>query len=922
MTCRSFLLSCLAGAMLLAIDVSAAPGIGGLKKKMPKFGNGKVRDKVMVFNGDRPWAARDMAWPLSNNGIQVAIFSGEYLAGFSGASIKQHMSDAKEPKPYDGFTPAFATMAKKGPGVADLVLFNNIKSDGLASVFNAPGAVEQLRTYVESGGNLLFTACVPAGTRLDALLPVTFEDEEPENPDDDYFATRPEGRLFSDFPKSLPVYEKFRICSPVADAKIKSWICVSKTRLAPYIVSRRIGKGSVTYWNIDVVPANRIKCFSNWAYSKAFIAAVCGDCYDSPAVRTGANLLALEPVPERVPVKEATVEVFPPEFSVTDAAVSGISGDVVEFGNGCRMRLDRKTGSVDLFVPGLDKPYVSNLKVPILKFSNRQPEIDPNSNEYTGDRDFSQKADIKWSVRGLSASGNEAVITYVSDGNEMKWHFKAGTFNLDGREFRGIAERVELFKSGLLLSAIEVEGCLTPPKPLFARRNSCYSPPRGYSDFDMTGKTKSDTWTWKYFGSGQPFEMLVCGNGVYLGNVTEPMSTFVRLKRNDAKTPIFNMRNHNLGRVHAPVSTPFYWHWYSTGPERGHNDYLAMYQYVRSSLRRQAGLEEWTGYPAVVYNWQMTAAEKEFIIDATAKAGFRSIYPPFFESPIESINSPKRLELYKHIRDKGLGVLCWSAGSYTQGENNWIVRNHPEWMCRNEKGGIHTYPGNYCVIDVNNPGFFEWYKKVVSDAVKNGVTQLYRDMDGAAAMQVNYGLKESPDGVKSQIKFYRYIQDLGCKVSIEGMNPLVIDEYWLRADKYTSFVGNEFSMVGQNIYGDVPGCLNQDSFRMGMYNCFPIFEYCSSAIGFDRVPGEVERGRRYAGFVPKFNAALDNTGMPYVRETSFGTTWIGEKGGALFFWNPADRVEVKLPEGWKIKGVVGNVLSNVKGDSIYLLEKK
>ncbi|MCQ2379059.1 MAG: hypothetical protein MJ016_07645, partial [Victivallaceae bacterium] len=232
------------------------------------------------------------------------------------------------------------------------------------------------------------------------------------------------------------------------------------------------------------------------------------------------------------------------------------------------------------------------------------------------------------------------------------------------------------------------------------------------------------------------------------------------------------------------------------------------------------------------------------------------------------------------------------------------------------------YPGNYAVIDVNNPEFFEWYKIVLGDAIKNGVKWLYRDMDGAAAMQVNYGLPQSPDGIKSQIKFYRFLQDNGCRVSIEGMNPLVLDEYWVRAEKYTSFAGNEFSLVGQPFYGDTAGGLNLDAFRLGMFNCFPIIAFGSCAYGFDRIIGETERARRYASLVPQFNAALDNTGMPFVRETAFGTTWIGEKGGALFFWNPVKKAVVHLPDKWTIKGVEGNVLTDVMPDTIYLLEKK
>ncbi|MCQ2379228.1 MAG: hypothetical protein MJ016_08525, partial [Victivallaceae bacterium] len=63
-------------------------------------------------------------------------------------------------------------------------------------------------------------------------------------------------------------------------------------------------------------------------------------------------------------------------------------------------------------------------------------------------------------------------------------------------------------------------------------------------------------------------------------------------------------------------------------------------------------------------------------------------------------------------------------------------------------------------------------------------------------------------------------------------------------------------------------------------------------------------------------------GVRDVRETDFGTVRLGERGGVLFFWNPTKKVTVDLPEGWKIRGVEGNVLTDVPGDSIIFVDKK
>ena len=86
--------------------------------------------------------------------------------------------------------------------------------------------------------------------------------------------------------------------------------------------------------------------------------------------------------------------------------------------------------------------------------------------------------------------------------------------------------------------------------------------------------------------------------------------------------------------------------------------------------------------------------------------------------------------------------------------------------------------------------------------------------------------------------------------------------------------------------------------------------------------GEVERANRVASLVPKFNEAVDITGMPFIRATEFGATWTGVNGGVLFFWNPTKKATIAMPPGWKIRNVDGNVLTDVPGDSIYFIDKQ
>ena len=107
-----------------------------------------------------------------------------------------------------------------------------------------------------------------------------------------------------------------------------------------------------------------------------------------------------------------------------------------------------------------------------------------------------------------------------------------------------------------------------------------------------------------------------------------------------------------------------------------------------------------------------------------------------------------------------------------------------------------------------------------------------------------------------------------------------------------------------------------------MFGCYPVFCLAGYTFNFERIPGENERAALAVKYVREINEALDLAGMPYIRETPFGTTWYGKNGGALFFANPTKKAIIDLPAGWEIKGVKGNVLTDVPAYSVYVLKKR
>ncbi len=897
----------LTSAILVAADTP-------LKQKSPKV-VGKSGPLVLLFAGGRPWQGHQVRDLLVASGARVRGLVGEYLAGYSGASIKRHMGDKVEPTPFDGITPAFKILKSH-----KLVIFNHITPENLRAILT-PERAKMLQEYVENGGHVLFTINTPSDL-LPEIMPIVQSDDLQEV-DETMFATRPAGDEFAIFTEKLPVFERCRFVAAKPDAEVLSVIkSADGTDFVPYLVRRQVGKGTVSFLNAEYISPHRIRQFANWAYACSFISAVAAKCGELK-LDPQKILVRYETPPARREIEQTSVRIAEPKLQISDASGNAqIFERSVRFGDGAKLDVN-PDGSVDLTFPGKDQPYIRNFAIPTVAFSEIKVATDNLSYEADDLTKVVKAADIKWKFDRITQEGGVVTLHYTAPESKLQWQFKVGKLELDGREYAGIAERAIVLECPLFINQLAFSAQLQLPDARYARRFDAYSPPRGYTEFPMDGSVKlADTHTWNFFGSGQPFELIACRDGVYLAAAESARATSAQLVRDQTEKFIRERRLNDVGRVKAPVETNFYWHFFSDGAERGNQEYLAMYQLLRQLYRRQNELRELPVYPVVWYSHQLSGAEKERVERYAGECGFRFIYPLHPESSINSINGERNLEIYRRIAAAGVGTLIWTAGSYTQGKNGWLIKEHPDWFCKNPDGTIFAYPGNYPVIDLHNADFYQWYCQVLKEAINAGVKWVYRDMDGAAAAVVNYALPQSPNGLAEQIKFYKFFHDHDCRVSIEGANPLVIDQYWYRPAKYTSFNGKEFALVGALPYGDVDGGLMLDYFRTGMYGTFVAFEFAGTTFGLDRVVGEVDRGKRAIALAPKFNGALDFVGMPYVRETDFGTVWYGKGGAVMFFWDPVKKLTLDLPQGWKIRGVEGNVLTDLPGDSIIYIDRQ
>lgn len=898
---------------LISILTLISMPLAGREQKLPEM-RGDSGPKILILSGLRPWLGEGFANIFIKSKAQVVCLNGPYLDGLSGAPIRQHMNNTVEPEPIDGITPAFERLKR-----FRLVIFHLIPEKNMEKILT-PERIEKLKTYLQNGGHVLFSMTAPEN--LDELMPCEFNGYE--DVIEFYSANRPNGNKFALFPEKLPVFRRIRTATPKPDAEVLSTVCdADGTPVSVYIARKKIGKGSVTFFNAEKNNPTQVQDYSNWAFSNAFFVALAADCANLK-LKPENCITTLPDLPEAKEIDSASISVKEPELKmVENSADPVISGDSATFPCGSKITVD-DAGKISAFIPGQKEAlfYYDNgggLKLQAAK----QRQFDSKTAEAVDVKEETKDIDQNLKLTKIYAENGAVVLEFASENSSVKRYFKPAKFYLDGREFSSIGEKIKVEKAPQLISRVMTDAKLTPPEPLFARSMACYRGPRGYSEFDMSGKTKGDTNSYGII-SGQPFEYVVCADGVYIANSNEIASIGMHMQRNAGAPAIDSEISFGFGRLPAPQETVWYWRSYSPGKERGHNDYLAIYQYQRQTMRRNAGLDELPAYPTLEISYKISKKEQLKVLDFAAKYGYRYAMFQNPESPIEKLIGRK--ENCQLIKSRGMKAYQWSAGSYTQGIDGWIYQNHPDWFAKDENGKLFRYFGSaknigYPVIDINNKEFLDWYMKLVEPLFEAGMGWIYRDMDAAASGTTNFSLPTSPNGIASQIKVYRFFHDHNCMVGIEGMNPLVIDQFWYRADLYKPFTGKEFALVGMAPWCDTKGALSLDPFILGMHGCFPRFEMECTALGVSRISGEVERGLRIASLAKPFTEALDNTGMPFIRETPFGTSWIGDKGGALCFFNPVKKVTVDLPENYRIKGVEGNTLTDVKKDTIILLEK-
>ncbi len=910
--------------------------------------------KVLMLCGGRPWVARGTADFLTKAGFAVVNCDSKLLGGLGG-SIKVFPSDPVEPVPQNVLPEAFAKL-----GEYQVLFITHITPKKQALLFT-PERVEQLKEFVRNGGGLIINRDAPLAA-LGDLAPVA-ETAAPEAfRAADWQVTRDaQYENFAVLPESWGVMAPPRWVIPQKDAAVVMKMNGPAGAGNVFLVQKTYGKGKVLFFNDDWGRGydSLVQLFM-WAYGQPLVAAMVAEAAGK------APEIALEkllfPTPRQVPhhpIDELEYQLSavndqekscsePPEILCQD------NDYTIRFANGSEIKV-APTGTLQLAYPGLTEPAVRQLAVPKIELKRAIADgVDKDTYEYTRATVSGQVfAKLTWQVEDVKAEGNTAVIELTAnDATRARWVWQAADFILDGRTYAGLGDQFFVVESKLKIGAFLFAEKLRLGKSLARhklRRFACYAPPRGYAEYDMS-KGKRDSQPWGYFSAGQAFSYLAAPAGVYVEFPDYPMSVSARWTRDEGDKEISGLTTINIGMQSAPCSTRMLWRGFAPQAEGDdHNAYIAWPQFIRRRITQKIGTRQQAPLPTATHLNTASDAERDVVIKLAGKCGFMRYAMPICPSAIEKL--PDQKDCFAKIGAAGMQTFPWTAGDYTHGAAEELF-THSDWFIRvpkgenthklaeiepgtqtyaDERGEIYQYGGHYPVIDLTNPEFQKWYFRVLDAAAANGMTGIYLDMYGKASGNVNYATFPAAPGIEGMLKIAREFDRHDFPVGVEGTNPMFLDTYWYRERLYSPFAGREFCLVGMQPRTDEKGDgFAVDFFRMAMFNCYMYTQLDGYWFNFERVPGEIATVERILKFVPTCKKLAQKIGIPVVRETPFGTSWISDTGAALWFWDEVKSLKLQLPEGYELDSITtadGKVtpiskLERVPAESIVFIRRK
>jgi hypothetical protein len=884
--------------------------------------------KILVFHGGRPWTGRNNTKPLQYAGADYKLVGSKYLAGLGGAPIRKKLSEKYEPPAKDGITPAFKQLSDYKVIIVAAIL------QKAQDKFFTPDRIKKLNKWINAGGVLIVTQEV--SSKLNNILPVTIKAVR-NRQDNTYVLAK--NKIFSDLPAKWSYFgqNKKTIAKKNAIVLAEQYDKNGK-KIAPYISYIKMGKGKVVYWNTGWRRQSNLKQLMEWAYFGTVTTRIISLTAD--IALDYKKLIERDKRPPNKLISSAVITVAPPKLTETiseyknPAIKENNSEIVISLQNGVVLKLKKKELKLYAYYPSIAKPVIRGMSPPKLKSSGIEASelFDKSSMEAVIQNSGDMKTNLMktdYSYLSYQKETDGAVVIKLDAKNSkdkkfiVEWRIKAGTFNVNSKIYHGFADKftVKDFKgrteSVINSYPVAVGENLADHK---AARMACYGKPRGYAEVSFSKDKASTTGAWQHFISGQPFNWITSDAGLYCEFVDTPAVNSVEIRKDNQDDFVQIQNNLLIGWLPSPFSTPYVWHVLSNDANNKTNAWIGMYQFLRTWYCQKTGIKQSVPLPTALYSYLLSDKQIDKTLMAAKKLGFvRCMLPLPKVRHMESLKAPEIKTIYAKMKKNGLSPKPWNPGGYYDSYDHPFVAKHKQYFFYKKNGKFVLYFDKEPVADFNNNEFFEYYKNIVDEAVASGMGGIYLDMAGAYAQLVNYNAKKQEPGLSGLVRLFRYYSTKGINFGIEGQNPLALDNFWYRKNKYVNHSGKEFAFIGMSIYTNPPDHLEMDYFRLGMYNSFFASNISGYAAGMDTAPHEKELTEEIGKLNSQFVKAIKIVGSPpFVQQTSFGTIWTGKKGAALFVWHPVKLLKLNMPDNWKIVDVFSFDGTNVRRDGYSL----
>jgi hypothetical protein len=861
---------------------------------------------VLMFHGGRPWTGGEAAKLIRKGGLKVKVVDSTELDGLGGAPIRFHLTDKFEPKAKDGITPEFIRLNNYRAIIVCSMKRNNLEK------FYSPKRIKYLEEYLKNGGTLIVTEKSP--NSIKELLPVTLGGEAPKVSSKRYCL--PVNKYFPNLPEKWPCFMGRRIIKAKDKTDILAFQIDENGAKQPYIAAWNIGRGKVIYINADWTRKTYFKQLRYWAYFSTLIGDLVayGNGKSPKEIQVPSFRFAQPAVKELDKVEISLKKTFFHEASSFPAAKIKESAKslVVKFANGVSLDFDKSSCSAKATFSEDGRTFVENI-VPPQILSSGIENLNQKSSTFEAVGASSKDTKYispKYSFKNFTLVPKGGITFKLYDKYsdalyETELKVCPKTININGKNYKGLGWSADISFSQGFIEGVRWNYCANlngRPDEHSAWRMACYGNPRGFAKVEFD-KAKS-TSPWFHFGTGQPFNWLTGPDGVIFEFVDKPV-VFMAEQNYSADSKNIEFSNSiMLGKKCTKIKLPVLWTLFSGNSANNENDWQSAYQFLIRRYCRQQGLKIPQPYPTAGYNNTCTEKEKQKAIKAAKQLGFKYFKLEICPAPLENLASDGLAVKYRQILDVGLEPKSWSPLGYTQGMDDPVATAHKDWLIKDRNGKVLQWFGSHPVFDLYSPGYAEHWQAICEKAIKNGLQHIYIDMGGVMPSVVNYASKSPSTQMQGMIGVFKFFAAKGVSVGIEGQNPLVLDEYWFRKNKYVNHTGKEFAFVNANIAAYATDYLTMDYFRLGMNNAFIKVNTAPYAVDFEIVPDGNAMVAEMGKLNPMFLKAIKLTGdAPFVKQTPFGTSWTGKNGAALFFWDKVKNVKLNLPAGWKIKEI-------------------